>query len=346
MTDRLGGIGDRRCAFSGCTRQRSVRRQLRPSHRRAARAQDDRRHRDEYAPPPNRQMFRRRSTHRVVMVVAMSRFMRSITGWFRSASQSGHGSAGSKRYELRRRIGRRSPDRIASRHSAANPQNRDRSTISIGRHQRIFAGRRFDPRLLVARLPRNRQRVLRILDVDHARHKRAACRQLQLVLRQLDRNRKAKRQARRRIESIDELDRRIDFDAFVVRNVGNLQSVHGTDLHADESVVRLRRSKNHLPKPVRSEHLAALGSAPAGSTLTTVRPAQVVGCQSLPEAWHRHLASALVAPAPRPLGPTQDRPVLPIAVCPRLAFAVANARAPAPLSWEISCKCCVCRIGT
>src|SRR5262249_24085869 len=96
-----------------------------------------------------------------------------------------------------------------------------------------------------------------------------------------------------------------------------------------------------LPEPVRSERPQAPGSAPAGSTPTTARPAQVVGCQSLPEAWHRHLANAPVALLPKPSGPTANQPVLPVAVCPRPAFAVANARAPAPLSWEVSCKCFV-----
>ena len=40
-------------------RQRFIRREMRSSHRRAARAQDDRRHRHKHAPPPDRQMLRR-----------------------------------------------------------------------------------------------------------------------------------------------------------------------------------------------------------------------------------------------------------------------------------------------
>ena len=129
-------------------------------------------------------------------------------------------------------------------------------------NQRIFARRRFDPRLLIVRLARNRQRLMRILDVDHARHERAAGRQLQLVLRQLDRNRITQRQTRRRIESGRSARPSERFPTSDVRNVGDLQPVHGADLQADEQ----RRSTATSEKPPSA---ASAIRAPCGARIRT-----------------------------------------------------------------------------
>ena len=124
----------------------------------------------------------------------------------------------------------------ARRHPAADSQNRHRPAHFVGHHERIGAVRRFDPWLLVLRLV-DRQRLVGILDVDHPRHEHAVGGHFQLVARQLDRNRIAQRQSRRRIESVDHFDRRKDFLTRLERETGDSQPIDGPDLHAHEHAV-------------------------------------------------------------------------------------------------------------
>ena len=99
----------------------------------------------------------------------------------------------------------------ARRHAAADSQNRHRPAHLVGHCQRIVAGRRFDPWLLVLRArrpavpgadPRRRSRASRTC-------RRAAIRSssgvssIGIGI--------AQRQSRRRIEAVDQLDRRKDF---------------------------------------------------------------------------------------------------------------------------------------
>ena len=205
-------------------------------------------------------------------------------------------------HDERRRAGCRSRRLLVVGHAAADAQDRDRSAEASRRRPADRRPRRASIHgcSSVAVLPHG-QREARILDVDHARHERAVGRQLQLVLRQLDRNRKAQREARaadRGGRSARSSERFPDPGLFGMSVTCSRYT--GPICMPDERVVRLAASQSRLPWPVRSERLAAPGSAPAGSTLTTVRLGEVVGCQSLPEAWHRHLASALAALGPRP----------------------------------------------
>ena len=117
------------------------------------------------------------------------------------------------------------------RSTAANPHEDHRPSRAVGLDQQIAIGRQKPGQHGLREIPRDRQ--LRLLEVDDLGDKASVDCRFDFLGREADGNRKVLRPARRRMQPVDHLDRRIQLNPGEFRHVGKTQAIDESNPHVE-----------------------------------------------------------------------------------------------------------------